>query len=88
MKFNVGDQVRIIWSGTPERVGIVTTILGSCPCPETCASPVDCYELSLLHVSGSGTNAHYRERHLKLIYDGNVPASWDDCVWQPDRCTV
>ncbi len=89
--FRIGDRVLLIGGSF---VGQETTVMsdlrpkignvnsGSCPA----GTPVHQIDLPPTHSGCSWTCA--TPQNMKLIYDGHEPCSWEDCVWQPDICTV
>lgn len=78
-KFQVGDRVRIIQVGNPDPEA--QRLIGE-----------ECYIQSIdttllwpyvLSITPSGKEVCACAKNIAHAYDGNEPASWSDCVWQP-----
>lgn len=87
-KFNPGDRVRIVRSERPERVGLVTTVVGPCCYDGSTCAVLPCYELDLPHGSRPEIHSHYAESSLEPYYDGHEKTSWSECEWQPNKIRV
>lgn len=92
MKFKVGDKVRVVSSqySTCEHIGVETTVLATC----TSRKGRTMYNVDLppsravLVKFPQQKSALFRESDLKHVYDGHEKATWDACVWQPNKVTV
>lgn len=91
-KFSVGDRVRVIGADRdPSDVGRVTTIVGSGLGTNVHGSKELGYFVNLpcgpIARTYNGL-AIYRSHHLEPYYDGDEPAKWSDCVWQPKQVSA
>jgi hypothetical protein len=99
-KFNVGDRVRIAWSSSANRIGLVATIasglrpgkIGSGPWAGVLEEGHPGHELDIPGRQRDGTiskkPAFYPPEFLEPIYDGNEKVSWSECAWQPRSIKV
>lgn len=85
-KYRVGQMVRVLREATAKpscaiALGVSATIVG-----------IDfirggiAYRLDV--VSTEGKLVWARECALRPIYDGDLPASWEDCAWKPEKETA
>lgn len=79
-RFAIGDRAMIVNAAThPHLNGEITTICSG-PVPMGIANRP---KYRILLAPSNGAEWYADEACLKPIYDGDEPAVWTDCVWQP-----
>ena len=87
-QFQIGDRVRIIKPDS-RNYGAETSVLRARFYQSNSVSGWSSFQGYEVDIPNRewGHNG-YRPEHLKLIYDGDEPSTWEDCIWKPDLVTV
>lgn len=89
-KFKVGDRVRIIRTQKyPQCLGMICAIKGGLKLRTDLSTGKRLlrYQLDIL-APGSPHHALVMPSQIEPYYDGDEPAKWSECVWQPKQVTA